>query len=478
MEFEELSSIETKSYVLLCKKCLEKGEYMIPLYEMNVFNEIEYKCSKKHIINKNDVCFGILDGKIKDHLRYCNNQNHIGSNKERIIIFCAWCEECEMNICQIGVHEDMKRGHGYKLYAENIPDDQYEFFVIKKLDKLKSLIDGYKIYYPDAKEDILYLIKTFNRNFMNYNLYYHENIINHQTINNLLFNSKDGFTNEVFEIFEKKLTICRKFSAYKELLGKKSIDNINLIESKNKFNDNDIIIPLVQENKDKNGKNKIYLCVFTETANETRFFIYDSAENIINRESIYKEFQNIHFMKYNNNVIIIYNPSELTIINFSDDYKSHKLFHFHPGDNIFENILGYNQKYKYILGKKFYFVQKLIKTSNNKLMIIDGGKAYSLEIEKFLDKNNSASTAEGKLDKMSSNKNYILNLNTIYYKDNNKILEGLILISFTIDLGINIFNKAEIKMFNENLQKINEIKFNYSFHLHQHNFVLDIFIIM
>ena len=46
MELEELTNIETKSCVILCLKCLAKGEYTIPSLELNELNEIVYKCTK------------------------------------------------------------------------------------------------------------------------------------------------------------------------------------------------------------------------------------------------------------------------------------------------------------------------------------------------------------------------------------------------------------------------------------------------
>ena len=58
MELEELSEIETQSFVLLCKECLKQGkqgEYNIPLFELNKFNKIEYKCVKRHEIGKEDI---------------------------------------------------------------------------------------------------------------------------------------------------------------------------------------------------------------------------------------------------------------------------------------------------------------------------------------------------------------------------------------------------------------------------------------
>ena len=57
MEIKENKKIIIKkSFVLLCNKCLEKGEYMIPIFYLNDSKKIEYKCSKNHIINEKDIC--------------------------------------------------------------------------------------------------------------------------------------------------------------------------------------------------------------------------------------------------------------------------------------------------------------------------------------------------------------------------------------------------------------------------------------
>ena len=276
MEFEELTSIEKKSCVLLCKKCLEEGEYVIPSFELNIFNEIEYKCTKKHILDKNDVCFKILDKEIKDHLTYCNNENHSGNNEKRETLFCAWCEECGKNICQFDLKTELNNEHNYILYTKNIPNKNYELIMLKKLEKIKSLIDKYNTYGPEEKKDINYFIKTYNRNFMNYNLYYHEDIINHQTINNLLFNSYDDFTDEVFKIFENNLNAKKPLFLYKELLGIKSIDKIKKTEFQMPLKDYEIIMPLFSENKDLEDKNKIYFCKYSLIKDEKGLLIYDS----------------------------------------------------------------------------------------------------------------------------------------------------------------------------------------------------------
>ena len=56
-----MESKDIKHSVLLCKKCLEKGEYIIPLYDKNeLTQEIECKCPK-HKNVKNDTIYMEID---------------------------------------------------------------------------------------------------------------------------------------------------------------------------------------------------------------------------------------------------------------------------------------------------------------------------------------------------------------------------------------------------------------------------------
>ena len=116
MELEELSEIETQSFVLLCWKCYEQGEYNIPLFELNEFNEIEYKCVKRHIISKKDISYQPLNEKIKEKLTVCNNKEHYDQGQPSV--FCAFCEICEKNICNFCRMEDKNRGHDCIVYKE------------------------------------------------------------------------------------------------------------------------------------------------------------------------------------------------------------------------------------------------------------------------------------------------------------------------------------------------------------------------
>ena len=139
MELEELTTIETKSCVILCMKCLENNEYYIPLFELNEFEEIVYKCPKKHIIDKKDICYRLLNDKLRNLLTRCQDENHFRNFIDQDNIFCAWCEKCEKNLCQVDVANDMKRGHNYILYMQIMPDNLFVFNLKEHLDKLKSL---------------------------------------------------------------------------------------------------------------------------------------------------------------------------------------------------------------------------------------------------------------------------------------------------------------------------------------------------
>ena len=96
-----------------------------------------------------------------------------------------------------------------------------KIFVKQKIKKLKDLLDEYNKICPDAEEEINYLNKTYERNLMNFDLYYEKKIINYQTINNILFNSRDDFDESSFELYENILKIKSYKFLYNEFLNEK-----------------------------------------------------------------------------------------------------------------------------------------------------------------------------------------------------------------------------------------------------------------
>ena len=393
----------------------------------NRFNKIEYKCSKKHIITKKDVTYQILNDKIKKFLTYCNNEEHINKYINQEKIFCGWCEKCEKNICQIDLAQDMKRGHDYLFYMQIMPEDKYKITMEEKLNKLKSLIDDYYTFCPDAKEEIKYLIMTYNRNFMNFNLYYNENIRNYQTIKNLLFNSNDDFNNETYKEFEKILKEKRYKFLYKEILGKKETNLVNKTEMNIILEDGKIIVPLIKESKEINDKKNIYFALFSNPE-IVRLEIFDNFGHLINDIKINLElsYYDYNVLPYKDDIIIIYNFHELDFLYFLDDYKTYKIF------ILYLNIEVENPPFDYFLLEStelnFLSNNKLFKTSSNYIFYLYGRLAYSMDIEDYLDKNNLSSVNDGNLIQLDKSKE-ILQANSIYYKENDNILEGIIYIS-------------------------------------------------
>ena len=455
MELEDLTFIENKSCVILCMKCLEKEDYFVPLFEKNGFNKIEYKCSKKHIITKKDVTYQILNDKIKKFLTYCNNEEHINKYINQEKIFCGWCEMCEKNICQIDLAQDMKRGHDYLFYMQIMPEDKYKITMEEKLNKLKSLMNDYYTFCPDAKEEIKYLIKTYNRNFMNFNLYYNENIRNYQTIKNLLFNSNDDFNNETYKEFEKILKEKRYKFLYKEILGKKETNLVNKTEMNIILEDGKIIVPLIKESKEINDKKNIYFALFSNPE-IVRLEIFDNFGHLINDIKINLElsYPDYNVLPYKDDIIIIYNFHELDFLYFLDDYKTYKIF------ILYLNINVENPPFDYFLLEStelnFLSNNKLFKTSSNYIFYLYGRLAYSMDIEDYLDKNNLSSVNDGNLIQLDKSKE-ILQANSIYYKENGNILEGIIYIS-SIDKKIEK-DIYQINMLDQNLKNILVIKF-------------------
>ena len=452
MEFESLPTIEEKSYVLLCQKCLELDQYTIPTYELSSFNEVQYRCPMDHKIDKNEILLLALDNDIKKRLNQCTKPEHLNMGLDGDHVFYAWCDQCKRNECELDISSDV--GHDYILYEYVKPDDNMKIVLKDKLDKLKALIDKYNKCSPNSIELIHYLIKTYNRNYMNYNLYFNEKILNYQTCINVLFNTNDDFKDNLFDIYEDNLTKFEYVYLYKDLLDQKQTSKLSTRILFRRFMEKEIIIPLIREINDTTRKNEIYFGLFTQFLEGKALFIYDSNKNKINKIDI-TPLDNFGIIKYQNNIIIIYDSSAFNIIYFSQDYKTHQIFklniHFQN-----QNLDSYlNCK---INGCYFQLLIKLIKTSSYKFVFLYDGKAYSVDLGKYLDKKKNLTEGDEILNPLLKDSNCVLNGNSIYYKYNNMTLEGIILISYS-----SITKKSEIIMLDENLDTILEIEFKYSF---------------
>ena len=447
IEEENENSIIKDSIVILCNKCLLNGEYLIPIFYLNGSKNIEYRCSKNHIISEKDISKTKLTEKLKKSLNECTEKEHIEYYQGQTKNFCAWCDKCCKNICQVDLGIDLKRNHDYLLFMEIMPDFQYEIFVKQKIKKLKDLLDEYNKICPDAEEEINYLNKTYERNLMNFDLYYEKKIINYQTINNILFNSRDDFDESSFELYENILKIKSYKFLYNEFLKKKAPNEIN----KNEININ---LKLNEEIAIFNNNNKIYIAIHSPTNKQLK--IYDDKGNTLNEISLLL-FQTAFLMVYNNNTLAIYDHYKIFIIFFSEDYKSHEILILNINYNLNQNFNILDNLFANVILEKLCVKEKLIKTSLNNYFFLSKGKAYYLELEKYFTKKISK-TIDLDTKLISSDNDIIITANSAFYKNNNDILEGIIYIYQTKNDRKNIY---KINMLNEKLENISQIKFKF-----------------
>ena len=113
--------------VLICKKCKEKGDYLIPIISLNkVDNKITFKCLKCDSDNINDFYEIFINDKLKKSLNIC--KIHEGQ-------FSGWCNECKKNLCYLCIAEEIKKNHNYIL-NDIIEEKEY---IINSQEYIKAM---------------------------------------------------------------------------------------------------------------------------------------------------------------------------------------------------------------------------------------------------------------------------------------------------------------------------------------------------
>ena len=75
------------NFIFIYKKCLVNKEYFIPLFQKNKEKyNMDYRCSKSHIIGKNDIQRIKYDNKLNALLGKCQYLFHNNNP------FCGWWE--------------------------------------------------------------------------------------------------------------------------------------------------------------------------------------------------------------------------------------------------------------------------------------------------------------------------------------------------------------------------------------------------
>ena len=448
--------------VLLCKKCLEKSEYLIPLYHKNeTTNDLEYECSKKHIIGINDVIKIKLDENLKMKLNCC--QVH----KEK---FCGWNQELSKNLCFYEIGEKLSDKKDYLLYMEIYPDvlSKTEFY-FKKINSLKELYNNYLQELPKAIKEIHLLENIIIITENSFNTFCIQKINNYQTIKNILYSIELLSEEDVLYSIEKKYLI-HKYGNFCKEMTKKELKDIYIKEINSPINleSKTTIVPFIGENNEK------YLIILLDLYYKFDISVYSFNEDkIILKKSIRNvhSIDNINFlaMEYERKIYLIFlGNKDLNFIDlFWDNSFTLNLGNLFPNINIMYCGLNDLDIFSPIKQSK-----SLIKINQNNILILYKEKCYVLTFNLH---DNSIYKAS-QLEKI----NKAIKAKVIYFKRDNIIEEGILIISrkeekinkkfVTYVLRINIYdnNYDEIDDFSinikENLMKkifINEIDYNF-----------------
>ena len=436
-----MESKDIKHSVLLCKKCLQDGEYLIPLYDKNESTkEIEYKCPTKHKITKNDIIYMKLDEYLKIKLIYCEN------HKENT--FCAWSKDESKNLCFMEIGEHLANKKNYELFMDIYPDTQLkEDMYFETIDSLKQLLKKYLDEFPNAIKEINYLKEIVPIIENSFCIFLKEKIVNYQTIKNISFSMKIMPSQKEIESLKKQLLIY----IYGDLITettKKEFKDINIKELNSEFEiytekikqdeKNIKIIPYIEENK------QIFFA-YHNNENLYNISMYKIIENNIFKTKKFEKKFNIEFtFVYNEKLIILLEKNALHFVSFSKDYtgiiKSSISIEDYLNNNnninnddeddllqIYDNHLMNNDFFgHHIFDHHFHFnsyKNQLIKINKEEILLLYQNKAYLVTINDELCSFSKFNRIDGL---MVGRKKASL----IYYRDNNIIKNGIIIATF------------------------------------------------
>ena len=441
ISFEE----NIESNVLLCKKCYQKGEYINALYLLNKENDtIEYKCSRCHILKEDDVLGIKIDEKIKNSLSKCRKDHEEN-------VFCGWCNECQKNICFLCIPEENKKKHKYILFMELFPEQRMENIFDKQVKKLKSLFKEYNSSSPYFHSEINHLIQLFICCVPSFNLFYKENIINYQTINNVNMNLNDLYIDiNLLETTFNEYQYLEFFSHIVRRENKDKVNQINKIDQKiktiNEIKEPIKILTLINDNDDENHKK--YFVIFYSVQKKLSIFNVDFI--LVNEIDLDKFLENgiTEIIEYDSKTLLLFNSMKFIFIMLSSDYKQYNITYYYSKtkpdiSSFFDLLLVFDKKIK------------LIKYDENNICLLRENKLY-MNLRESIFKNKSNHEYDAKLLSnyvLNKENEYILDIIPMYYNDNdNAIIKGM------ISFGM-LFTVSDIT----NLEFFNEFGFDYQY---------------
>ena len=421
--------------IILCKKCYDNENYFIPLFQKGKNEyEIELKCPKNHIIDEDNIIHIFLDEKLK---------NKLGKCQEHCEVFCGWTEDEFRNICFYDVGKLMKDKKDYLLYGNMIPSYVEQIKQKEHIKKIDELIIKYKNDTPELIKEIEYLkiLQTHIR--INLELFYNLKIHNYQIIKNIN-NVLNIITPEEVDDLDKK-RLLNKYRAILYGINKMPKD-LEIKEANLIVIDHNCFEPLIGINPYNNKKN-YFLQFIRGKSNEIA--IYEPDGNFINKISLPPELfdvKNYLALMFIEKILIVFHRNRLNFFIISDDYKNYDSYILY-----FEYLLGLNT----FLSEINYKTDDLLKINSTNILLINNKIGYVITFDKEL---------KQILQLNKLNNNNIIKANTVYYINENNLVEtGIIIIS---DISLIVDNtqityESKFTMYNDKMEIIHEFSFKF-----------------
>ena len=463
-----MESQDIKHSALLCKKCLENGEYIIPLYDKNeLTKEIEYKCPSKHKNIKNDIIYMKIDENLKLKLTHC--ENHKKNS------FCAWSENDSKNLCFMEIGEHLANKKNYELFMDIYPDTQLkEDMYFETIDSLNQLLKKYLDEFPKANKEINYLKEILPIIENSFCIFLKEEIVNYQTIKNVSFSIKIMPSKKEIESLNKQLLVYIYGDLITETTKKEIRDNeikelysdFEVNTKENKPEENNInIIPYIEENK------QIFFTYYNTYYNNENLYnisVYKIiGNNILTIHELQKKFKIDFIMAYNEKLILVLEKDKLHFVSFSEKYNEENIYSIsienilynnnHNNNNndnyflpAFENHLMNNNNFGHHLQSTFYENQ-VIKINQNEILFLYKNEVYLIIL-------NDESVKKSKFSRIDGLMVGRKKASSIYYRDNNIIKYGVIIATLLKEEFNYIKNRSGlfciINMYDSNMEII------------------------
>ena len=398
----------------LCKTCLEKNEYIVPLFEINKeTNKIEYKCLLDHDNNNNIENF-VTNNYDKNFLikklKYC--QKHENNR------YCAWCKKCKENICYLCIIQEK---HDYELYCH-----YYQNVNMHILNKIMKELFYIRINLPQYLNNIILIINNFE---LFYKLF-KEDIINYQILLNINKIIKD-YPN-IIEIL--KSIIVREISGTQKLneLYKENF----IFFPKNEIDTHIEMITLYQFEETKNNSNMNENNILEKNKSNTPFVLYYKFKyylelydkngtfmNKIDHKSyIYDQCE---IVEYDKNILLLRTFLNFLFLYISPNYKNYE----------FSRVLVLD------LGLFLNDISKILKSNNHIICLYFEQCLHFIKFnyDTIFNKNNPLKIDARKYCEIVNSKDLIeqkiIKIIPIYYDNinNNKNIKKIIGVSFIVD---------------------------------------------